>query len=169
MHLIRYALAATLCGNLGIYGPVFEYMVSDAMPGKEEYLHSEKYEVRHWDWSVENKITHIISKINHTRRAHSCLQQTNNIRFCTIDNEYLMAFYKWNDDRTDEMLIIINLDPYYSQRGMVQLPLQELGINPGNEVHVHDVITDNSYLWYSEWNFVDLPSSLPFHIFKIVK
>ncbi len=169
MHLIRYTLAATLCGNLGIYGPVYEYMVSDAMPGKEEYMHSEKYEVRHWDWSVENKITHIISKINHTRRAHSCLQQTNNIRFCTIDNEYLMAFYKWNDDRTDEMLIIINLDPYYSQRGMVQLPLQELGISPGNEVQVHDVITDNSYLWYSEWNFVELPSSLPFHIFKIVK
>ncbi|MGB5553605.1 MAG: alpha-1,4-glucan--maltose-1-phosphate maltosyltransferase, partial [Flavobacteriaceae bacterium] len=64
MHLLRYALAGTLCGNLGLYGPVYEYMVSDAMPGKEEYLHSEKYEVRHWDWNIENKLVYVISKLN---------------------------------------------------------------------------------------------------------
>ncbi len=169
MHLIRYALAATLCGNLGVYGPVFEYMVNDAMPGKEEYLNSEKYEIRHWDWSLENKITRVMSKLNFARKNHPSLQQTNNIRFCHIENSNLLAFYKWNDDKTDETLIIINLDPYYSQQGTVQLPLQELGVSPGQEVRVHDVITDNSYLWYNEWNYVDIPPTLPFHLFHIKK
>ena len=169
MHLIRYALAGTLCGNLGIYGPVYEYMVSEPMPGKEEYLHSEKYEVRYWDWSIENKITYIISKINHARRSHSSLQQTNNIRFCAIENDRLLAFYKWNDDKTDETLIIISLDSQYTQSGMVQLPLQELGIRPGKPLQIHDLITDNSYFWYQEWNYVELPPTLPFHIFQIKK
>jgi len=169
MHLIRYALAGTLCGNLGIYGPVYEYMVSEPMPGKEEYLHSEKYEVRYWDWSIENKITYIISKINHARRSHGSLQQTNNIRFCTIQNDRLLAFYKWNDDKTDETLIIISLDSQYTQSGMVQLPLQELGITAGKPLQIHDLITDNSYFWYQEWNYVELPPTLPFHIFQIKK
>ncbi|MEZ2414755.1 alpha-1,4-glucan--maltose-1-phosphate maltosyltransferase [Muriicola sp. E247] len=169
MHLIRYALAATLCGNLGIYGPVFEYMVTDAMPGKEEYLHSEKYEVRFWDWGIENKITHLITKLNLIRKNHPSLQQTNNIRFCRIDNDNLMAFYKWNDEGTDETLMVINLDSNYAQQGMVQLPLGELGVEAGKPIQMRDLVTDNSYLWYSEWNFVELPPSLPFHVFQIKK
>ncbi|NER08971.1 alpha-1,4-glucan:maltose-1-phosphate maltosyltransferase [Muriicola jejuensis] len=169
MHLIRYAMAATLCGNLGIYGPVFEYMVTDSMPGKEEYMHSEKYEVHFWDWSIENKITYLIRKINQIRKDHPALQQTNQIRFCTIENENLLAFYKWNEERTDELLIVINLDPHYPQRGMVQLPLSELGVEAGKPIQMRDLVTDNSYIWYNEWNFVDLPASLPFHIFQIKK
>lgn len=169
MHLIRYALAATLCGNLGIYGPVFEYMVTEAIPGKEEYMHSEKYEVRHWDWSIENKITYLITKINHIRKEHPALQQTNNIRFCGLENDQLMAFYKWDDDREDELLVVISLDPYYPQRGMVQLPLTELGVEAGKPIQMRDLVTDNSYIWYNEWNYVDLPPSLPFHLFQIKK
>ena len=169
MHLIRYALAATLCGNLGIYGPVFEYMVTAAMPGKEEYLDCEKYEVRHWDWSIENKLTHIIGKINEIRRQHPALQQTNNIRFCGIENDQLLAFYKWDDDKTDEFIIIINLDPHYAQRGQVQLPIDALGIHNGQAVEVHDAITNNGYIWDSEWNFIELHPALPFHLFHIKK
>ncbi|WP_422084096.1 alpha-1,4-glucan--maltose-1-phosphate maltosyltransferase [Ulvibacterium sp.] len=167
IHLIRYALAATMSGNIGIYGPVFEYMDTAALPGKEEYLNCEKYEIRHWDWSMENKLTYVISKVNAARKAHECLQQTNNIRFCTIDNDNLIAFYKWNDDQTDRMLIVISLDPYYAQRGMVQLPLDSLGIHAGQPVQVHDIITDNGYLWHNEWNFIELHPALPFHLFHI--
>ncbi|MEO1010745.1 MAG: alpha-1,4-glucan--maltose-1-phosphate maltosyltransferase [Bacteroidota bacterium] len=168
MHLIRYALAATMSGNIGIYGPVFEYMVSEALPGKEEYKDCEKYEIRHWDWSVENKLTYVIGKINAVRKVHESLQQTNNIRFCALENHNLIAFYKWNDALTDKMLVIISLDPHYPQRGMVQLPteLRDL-IARGQTVHVHDVITDNGYFWHSEWNFVELHPTLPFHIFHI--
>ncbi len=169
MHLLRYALAATLCSNIGIYGPVFEYMVSDAMPGKEEYLNSEKYEIKHWDWSIQNKVTYIITKINEARHQHASLQQTWNIEFCPIENNYLIAFYKWNEDKTDETLTIINLDSHNSQKGVVQLPLQALGIQPGHALIMHDVITDNSYVWRSEWNYVELNTALPFHLFHIKK
>ena len=167
MHITRYALAATLCGNIGIYGPVFEYMISDAMPGKEEYLHSEKYEVKFWDWSIKNKLTLIITRLNQARKNHKALQQTNNIRFCQIDNYNLIAFYKWNDDKSDEVLVIINLDSHYAQRGMLQLPIGELSMDIEHGVTMHDLVTDNSYLWYDEWNFVELHPSLPFHLFQI--
>ncbi len=169
MHIARYALAATLCGNIGIYGPVFEYMISDALPGKEEYLNSEKYEVKFWDWSIENKLTLIITRLNQARKNHEALQQTNNIRFCHIENHQLIAFYKWNEDKTDEVLVIINLDSHYSQRGMLQLPLGDLLLDISNGINMHDLITDNSYLWYDEWNFVELHPALPFHLFHIKK
>ncbi len=168
-HIIRYALAATLSGNLGIYGPVFEYMETAAMPGKEEYLDCEKYEVRHWDWSQENVITRLITKINQVRHDHPALQQTNNIQFCQIANDNLIAFYKWNDDRTDEMLIIISLDSQYMQQGTVQLPLQELNGNQGGAIAIKDEITQNEYHWHEEWNFVELHPNLPFHLFHIKK
>ena len=167
MHITRYALAATLCGNLGIYGPVFEYMVTEAMPGKEEYLDCEKYEIRHWDWTIKNKLIHIITRLNQVRKEHPALQQTNNIRFCHIENEQLIAFYKWNDTRDDQLLVIISLDPHYSQRGTVQLPLHELGIQEGHEIRMQDLVTESSYLWYNEWNFVEIHPALPFHLFQI--
>lgn len=169
MHISRYVLAATLSGNIGIYGPVFEYMVTEAMPGKEEYLNSEKYEVRHWDWTLENKLTYLIAKVNGLRKGHEALQQTNNIQFCHIENDHLLAFYKWNDDKTNELLVVINLDPYYSQAGLVQLPLEALGISAGHEVVMQDLITENGYYWHEEWNYVELHPALPFHIFQIKK
>jgi starch synthase (maltosyl-transferring) len=169
MHLIRYVLAGTLCGNLGIYGPVFEYMVSDAMSGKEEYLNCEKYEIRHWDWTIENKITYLITKINEARKKHASLQQTNNIQFCHIENNNLIAFYKWSDDRSDETLTVISLDSHHAQQGFVQLPLSSLGFNAGHSFSLRDAITGNSYNWSTEWNYVELNPALPFHVFHINK
>jgi len=168
-HLQRYALAATLSSSIGIYGPVFEYMISDALPGKEEYLNSEKFQISHYDWDKENKLTTIIGKINAIRKDQEALQQTINIKFCDIENDNLLAFYKWNDARTNEVLVIISLDAYYSQQGSVQLPLQDLGIENGQQIQVKDLITDSSYNWYSEWNYIELHPTLPFHIFKISK
>lgn len=169
MHLIRYVLAATLSGNLGIYGPVFEYMVSEPLPEKEEYKDCEKYEIRHWDWTLENKLTHLISRINQIRKDHASLQQTNNIRFCHIENDYLIAFYKWNTEKTDETLIIINLDSHNTQQGHVQLPLGQMGIEQGQPFMVKDKITENEFTWASEWNYVALNPGLPFHIFQVNK
>jgi starch synthase (maltosyl-transferring) len=168
-YLQRYALAATLSSSIGIYGPVFEYMISDALPGKEEYLNSEKFQICHYDWNKENKITTIISKINGIRKEHEAFQQTNNIKFCHIENENLLAFYKWNDAKNSEVLVVISLDAYYSQQGSVQLPLQDLGIENGQQIQVKDLITESSYNWHSEWNFIELHPTLPFHIFKISK
>lgn len=169
VHLQKYFLAATLSSNTGIYGPVFEQMVCQAVPGKEEYLDSEKYEIHHWDWYKNNKITLLISKINHLRKEHDSLQQTKNIQFCNIENNQLLAYYKFDDNQNDETLMIVNLDPYYKQQGWVQLPLKELGIREGHPLRVYDLITDSSYIWNKEWNYVEIHPSLPFHLFKIYK
>lgn len=163
----RYALAATLSSNIGIYGPVFEQMISEAIPGREEYFNSEKFQIYHYDWFKENKLTRIITKINGLRNLHPALQQTNNIEFCELHNDNLIAFYKYDDQKTDQLLIIISLDHNYVQKGSVQLPMQQLNIYPGHRVNVLDLITGSSYNWYDEWNYVELHPALPFHIFKI--
>ena len=130
-------------------------------------MNSEKFQICNYDWSKENKLTTIITRINHIRHQNEALQQTNNIRFCEIGNDNLIAFYKWNDDKTNELWIIISLDPYYAQQGSVQLPLADLNISAGQQVQVHDLLTGSSYNWYHEWNFVELHPALPFHIFKL--
>ena len=168
-YIQRYVLAATLSSNTGIYGPVFEHMISDALPGKEEYLNSEKFQICNYDWTKENKLIHIIKSVNKIRKENEALQQTNNIQFCTVENDNLIAFYKWNDAKTNELLIVVNLDHYNTQQANVQLPLHDLGIQEGHQANVKDLITKNSYIWDKEWNFVELNPKLPFHIFKITK
>jgi starch synthase (maltosyl-transferring) len=167
MHMIRYALAATLSGNIGIYGPVYEYMVSEPYPGKEEYLDSEKYEVKHWDWEIENKLMHIIGRVNEIRKQHPALQQTNNLRFCGLENDQLLAFYKWDDSGQDRLLVVISLDPHQSQQGYVQIPLELMGIGAGTRLDMYDLMTHTSYHWEAEWNYVALHPDLPFHIFHV--
>ncbi|MCF7568742.1 alpha-1,4-glucan--maltose-1-phosphate maltosyltransferase [Sabulilitoribacter arenilitoris] len=168
-HIQRYVLAATLSSSIGIYGPVYEYMLSDALLGREEYNNSEKFQFTHYDWIIENKLITVISKINHIRHQNEALQQTNNIKFCYIENNNLLAFYKWNDAKTNQLLIIISLDDYGMQQGTVQVPLQDLGIDGNQQFQVKDLITNSSYNWQGEWNFVELHPTLPFHIFKINK
>lgn len=168
-YIQRYALAATLSSNIGIYGPVFEQQIDEAIPGKEEYYMSEKFQLCHYDWFKENKITRLITAINQIRHNHASFQQTNNIKFCYIENDNLLAFYKWNDEKTDETLTIISLDQHNMQSGFVQLPLHDLAVQAGHQIQVEDLITGNSYHWNEEWNYVELHAALPFHIFKIKK
>ncbi len=169
VYLHKYFLAATLSSSVGLYGPVYEYMISDAMPGKEEYLNSEKYEVYHWDWTIQNKLVTVISRLNRIRHEQPSLQQTNNIEFCATDNDQVIAYYKYDDDKLDETLMICNIDPYYPKQAWVQLPLKSLKVQAGQPIKVVDLVTGNSYIWDKEWNFVELHPSLPFHLFKIIK
>ncbi|MDP5106055.1 MAG: alpha-1,4-glucan--maltose-1-phosphate maltosyltransferase [Polaribacter sp.] len=168
-YLQRYALAATLCSNIGIYGPVFEQMIDTPIAGKEEYFMSEKFQLCHYDWFKENKVTTLISIINNIRKENESYQQTNNIKFLETGNDQLIAFYKWNQDKTNETLTVISLDAYNAQSGSVQLPLHDLGIPYGHKVEVVDLVTRNTYNWYNERNYVQLHATLPFHIFKINK
>ncbi|MBT8318941.1 MAG: alpha-1,4-glucan--maltose-1-phosphate maltosyltransferase [Gramella sp.] len=169
MHMIRYFLAATLSSNTGIYGPVFEFMVSDAVPGKEEYFDSEKYQVRNWDWKAENKLMRVIAKINNARKENPSLQQTNNIKFCEIHDEGMMAYYKYDLSRENNTLMVVSLDPHYSKQASVKVPRHELGLDFGQSITVEDLITGNTYTWDQEWCFVELHPGMPFHLFKIHK
>jgi starch synthase (maltosyl-transferring) len=165
VHLQKYFLAATLSSSVGIYGPVFEYRISTPMAqGKEEYLDSEKYEYYRWDWEKQNKITTLITRVNTIRKEQISLQQTNNIVFCDTNNEQVMAYYKFDDDRQNETLMIVSLDAFNTSRAMVKLPNALLLNQP---VRITDLITGNSYIWDKEWNFVELSAELPFHLFKI--
>jgi starch synthase (maltosyl-transferring) len=168
-HIQRYVLAATLSSNVGIYGPVFEQMISEALPGREEYMNSEKFQISHYDWTANNWLIKLISGINKARNENEALQQTNNIKFCHVENDKLMAFYKWNDDRSNEILVIISLDDNYTQRGTVQLPIYELGIAHDHQLKVRDIIPNINYEWNGEWNFVELHPNMPFHIFELNK
>lgn len=165
VHLQKYFLAATLSSSVGIYGPVFEYRVCEPMAaGKEEYLHSEKYEYFKWDWEKQNKITTLITKVNLIRKDHISLQQTNNIVFCDTNNEQVMAYYKFDDNKEDETLMVVSLDAYNLSRAMIRIPLEQLGNQP---IKVTDLITGNNYYWDKEWNYVELSPELPFHLLKI--
>ena len=77
-----------------------------------------------------------------------------------------IAYYKFNEDKTDHTLMVCSLGPFHSKQDLVRLPLEEIGNQP---VRVTDVITGNSYLWDKEWNFVELTPDLPFLLFKIHK
>ena len=159
-YLQKYFLAATLSASFGIYGPVFEFMISEAIPGKEEYQDSEKYQLRQWNWEHQNKITHLITMINAIRKENASLQQTNNIQFLETQSDQVIAYLKWDNEHQNTTLLICSLDAYYAKQTMVKLPFNQT-------IKVTDLITTNSYIWDSEWNFVELHPTLPFHLFKV--
>lgn len=168
LYVIRHMMAATLSSNFGMYGPVYEQIEHAPVIGKEEYLNSEKYEVRHWDWNKTTKLSALIAKINRIRKDHPALQETNNIDFCQIENDRILAYFKQNQDGSDNMLFIVNLDPYNRQGGWVQVPKYKMGLKNEQPIRVTDLITGNSYIWNQEWNFVELdPYQIPYHIFSI--
>jgi starch synthase (maltosyl-transferring) len=165
IHLQKYFLAATLSSSVGIYGPIFEYRISTPLaPGKEEYLDSEKYEYFKWDWDKQNKITTLITHINSIRKEQSSLQQTNNIIFCDTNHEQVLAYYKFDDDKQNQTLMIVNLDAHNTSQASVKLPKDLLDRSP---IKITDLITGNQYIWDHEWNFVELSPDLPFHLFTI--
>ena len=165
--LIRYFMAATMSSNYGIFGPTFEYMVHEAYPGKEEYLNSEKYEVKHWNWHHETKLTYLIRMVNRLRQENTALQFTNNIQFCTIDNENIIAYAKVHSNG-NRLLCVVNLDGYHQQSGWVQVPLRLVGKNKHESYRVHDLVTGAKHTWQGEWNYVELnPNILPFHLFRV--
>jgi starch synthase (maltosyl-transferring) len=168
VHLHRYALAATLSSSIGIYGPVFEQMISSAIPGKEEYLDSEKFQIAHYDWNLRNKLTTIITKINHARHETPALQQTNNISFLHNDNDQVIAFYKWDESRESEVIVAINMDPHYEQEAWLSMPLGDMDRKDSDSYVVRDLITDSTYQWGGTHVYVKINPVLPFHIFEIV-
>lgn len=166
--IMRYAMAATLSSNFGVYGPSYEFYENTPVEGKEEYWNSEKYEVRHYDWKRTNRMTDIMSILNRIRKENPALQSTWNIQFCTIENSQLLAYLKATDDLSNIILCVVNLDVNGKQSGFVQLPNERLRLGDKINVKLHDLITDEHYTWTQEWNFVELnPFKMPFHLFKV--
>ena len=167
----RYILAATLSSNIGIYGPAFELMEKEPYPGKEEYNHNEKYELKNWDWDRPGNLKNEIARVNHLRNTHPSLQRTTNIRFVDTDNPRLLAYLKQSADRTDAFLIVVNFDWHHEQSGHVLMPLHPMGIGPEKAYTVKDLYdpVQPAYTWRGARNFVRLdPRKSPAHIFQII-
>ena len=163
----RAVLAATLSSNYGIYGPEFEQMGNTPrVGGSEEYIDSEKYQVREWDLERSESLVPLISRLNGIRREHPALQRTDNVTFHATDNPDLLCYSKeWGEDL---VVVVVNLDPHHTQSGHVELSLDELGIAEHGSFQVHDVLIDRRYLWSDRWNYVELdPSGIPAHIFAV--
>ncbi|MEK7247465.1 MAG: alpha-1,4-glucan--maltose-1-phosphate maltosyltransferase, partial [Chloroflexota bacterium] len=136
----RAVLAATLSANYGIYGPPFELMEHEPRePDSEEYLHSEKYEVRHWDIERKDSLRELITVVNKARRENPALQKNTGLRFHGIDNGQLIAYSKRVD--ANVVLCVVNLDPKSTQSGFVTAPIEEWGIAPGEPYQVHDLLS----------------------------
>ncbi len=167
--MIRLVLAATLGANYGIYGPAFELCESRPRePGSEEYLDSEKYEIRHWDINRPDSLKAFIARVNRIRRENPALQSDWNLRFFPIDNDQLICYAKCSEDLANTILVVVNLNPHHTQGGWLELPLSELGLDPNQPYQVHDLLGDARFLWHGPRNYVELdPKVAPAHIFRV--
>jgi len=161
-------LAATLSANYGIYGPAFELMESQPrVSGSEEYIDSEKYQLRHWDVTRADSLRYLIARMNRIRKDNPPLQADHSLRFCRIDNEALIAYLK-SDSSGAAILTIVNLDPYKVQSGWVDLDLSALQLDDAQPYQVHDLLSEQRYLWRGRYNYVMLdPQRAPAHVFKL--
>jgi starch synthase (maltosyl-transferring) len=165
----RLILAATLSGNYGIYGPPFELMESAPREaGSEEYRDSEKYQLRHWMLQRPDSLEPLIARVNRIRRDNAALQSAFGLRFCNIENDQLMAYLKVDAASNNAVLTVVNLDPYNAQSGWVELDLDALQLDAAQPFQVHDLLSDQRYVWRGRYNYVLLdPRRAPAHIFRV--
>ncbi len=167
--IARLILAATLGANYGIYGPAFELCENVArQAGSEEYLDSEKYQLREWRIDDPWSLRELITRVNRVRRDNPALQSDRSLHFHDIDNEQLICYSKSTPDLLDSVLVIVNLDPSHKHSGWVNLDLPALGLDPRYPYQVHDLLGDNRHLWTGPRNYVELdPQTIPAHVFRI--
>jgi starch synthase (maltosyl-transferring) len=167
--IIRLVLAATLGASYGIYGPAFELMENRSRePGSEEYLNSEKYEVRHWDYDRPGTLRDFIARVNRIRQDNPALQSDANLRFHPVDNDQIICFSKHTDDLANVIVVVVNLDAHHTQSAWMELPLEALGLDGSQTYQMHDLLSDARYLWQGRRGYVQLdPRVVPASIFLL--
>ena len=166
---IRLLLAATLGANYGIYGPAFELMESRPVrPGSEEYLDSEKYQIREWNLDRSDSLRDLVALVNRIRRENEALQSDRSLQFHPVDNDMLLCYSKRSPDGSNLIVVIVNLDPHRRQSGFIDLALDQMKIDWDKPYQAHDLLTGARYLWTGAKNYVELdPASVPAHILRI--
>jgi starch synthase (maltosyl-transferring) len=174
--MFRLVLAATLTANYGMYGPAYE--LCENLPAKpaagktesEEYLMSEKYEIRQRDRNAPGSLVPFITSINQIRHDNPALQTNESLAFHATDNPNLLAYSKTTSDFKNTIVVIVNLDPYNQQSGWTDLDLGRLGLAPGDSFDVEDLLNGPSYTWQGRRNYVVLrPGVQPAHIFRVMR
>jgi len=144
---MRFALAATLSSVYGIYSS-YELCENTPVPGREEYLNSEKYEYKVWDWDRPGNIIPYITRVNAMRRAHPALQLYDNLRFYPSDDEHITCYGKATADGSDRVLMVVNLDPFDTHETWLHLPVGDWGFPAGQPFQVEDLLTGEVHLWH---------------------
>ena len=163
---MRLVLAATLSPSYGIYSG-YELCENEAIPGTEEYLNSEKYEIKVRDWNRPGNIKESIARLNAIRRDNQALQLLSNLTFVETDNDQLLAYAKSTPDRSNVILVVVNLDPFSPQIGSATVRPEVVGVSPGQSYGVTDLLTGARYTW-SDRNYIRLdPQVEPAHVFRV--
>ena len=171
--IARVVLAATLCANYGIYGPSYELVLREPRVGSEEYVDSEKYEVRWWDLDQQHSLRHIITALNRARRSHRALQSDTTLRFHPTDNPNLLCFSKTVEAPSSQgsdapIVVVVNTDTYHPQVGHVDLDAAALGLPLDQPFDVTDLLGGGRYQWHAGRNYVELDAlRQPAHLFAI--
>lgn len=167
--IIRLVLAATLSPSYGIYGPAFELGENTPRePGSEEYLASEKYELRHWNIDSGDSLREIVARVNAIRRELPVFRSNETLEFHRTDNDRLICYSRGAPDSDAAAVVVVNLDPHFTQSGWIELPLEEFGLDPHQPYQMHDLLGDGRFLWQGYRNYVEIdPHALPAHIFRI--
>ncbi|MGO8719827.1 MAG: alpha-1,4-glucan--maltose-1-phosphate maltosyltransferase [Acidobacteriaceae bacterium] len=165
--LSRFVLAATLASNYGMYGPAFELCENTPIkPGSEEYLNSEKYQLRHWNVEGPQNLQPLIARVNEIRRKHPALHGNRGLRFHPTDQPFLICYSKTDAEKHDVILVAVNLHHRDTQAGWVDLNLAELGVQPDQTFGVHDLLTSQRYQWTGARNYIQLGPGRA-HIFHV--
>jgi starch synthase (maltosyl-transferring) len=165
--MIRVALAATLSSLYGIYSG-FELCENQALPGREEYLDSEKYQFKERDWDAPGNIKDWIARLNKIRRENRALQFYDNLQFHHADNDAILFYAKMTTSRDNITLVVVNLDPHRKQSSYVDVPIDQFGPMEADIYQVHDLISGTRYTWRGRRNYVELdPEIQPAHIFRV--
>jgi starch synthase (maltosyl-transferring) len=163
----RLVLAATLSPSYGIYSG-YELCENTPIPGREEYLHSEKYEIKPRDWDAPGTLREFIAQVNLARRQNPALHDLTNLRFLEVDNDQMLAYLKSTPDHSNSVIVVVNLDPIGPQFGNVRVPPEAIGVVPGALYHVDDVLTGQRFTWGEHnWVRLDPVDGEPAHILRV--
>ncbi len=167
--IARLVLAATLGANYGMYGPAYELCENvPREPNSEEYLNSEKYEIRTWQLDRADSLRPLIARLNHIRRRHAALQSDWSLRFHKIDGDQLIAYSKQDDASGDLILAVVNLNPFAAQQGWLELDLAALGLPTAEAYRVVDLLAEKEYVWQGPRVMIQLdPAVMPAHVFHL--
>jgi starch synthase (maltosyl-transferring) len=164
---IRVLLAATLSPLYGIYSG-YELCENEALPAREEYLDSEKYQFKERDWNAPGNIKDLIARLNKIRRQNRALQLYTNLRFYPADNDAILFYGKMTAARDNIILVVVNLDPHRKQHSFVHVPIEQFGQMESEMYQVQDLLSDATYTWRGRRNYVELdPEIQPAHIFLV--
>ncbi|HKS89153.1 MAG TPA: maltotransferase domain-containing protein [Stellaceae bacterium] len=165
---VRLVLAGTLSPAYGIYNG-FELCENAAIPGREEYLHSEKYEYKVWDWDRPGHIKDDIRILNRFRRDNPALHEFANLRFLDCDDPNILAYAKATADRSNITVIVVNLDPHGLHAADIVLPLDELSLPRDREFRVEEAFSGGRHAWRGERQYMSLdPQHYPALLFRVL-